>query len=67
MIKCFTIKLEKIGYSSLIILMISFLNVLITNAIHYGLQRYFAYTFGLMYILLILMLKELYQDYYDTK
>ena len=56
MFRSFQIKQTKVGLSALIIVLLSVLNVTITNVIHYGLQRYFVYTFGLMYIVLYIMI-----------
>lgn len=55
MFRCLKRKQMKAGISALLILLLSILNVTITNLIHYGLQRYFVYTFGLMYIMVLTM------------
>lgn len=45
---------------SLLILAVSALNVLCTNIIMYGMQRYLVYTFGMLYIAMYMMLRSLY-------
>lgn len=41
---------------------ISIFNVLTTNLIHYGLQRYFVYTFGLLYISTYLLVRKIWYN-----
>ena len=39
-------------------MLISILNVLCTNLVHYALQRYLVYTMGLLYIAMFVMIRS---------
>ncbi len=64
--QCIKKKQWKEVYFAILSLAISVANVVCTNIVHYGLQRYLIYTMGVLYMAMFLMLRVMKKTYHRT-